>query len=236
MKEQNWVFMPKFPGQFPLSTDSVLLADFVSVSGTASIADLGAGSGTIGLLLCARHRQCRVDGIELQERSVQLAQEIIRLNQMEDRVSVRCGDLRQIEDIFPANRCDAVVSNPPYFPADSGKTAAEDSLAIARTELCCTLSDVCRAAAYLLRYGKPFYLVHRPERLCDLMTELRRYHLEPKRLRFVCHRPSLAPSLVLIESRLGGNPGLTVLPTLLLHEEDGSETAEYRRIYGFGGI
>ena len=235
MKEPNWVTMPNLPGQFPLSTDSVLLADFASISGVASVFDLGAGSGTIGLLLCARHPKCRVSGIELQDQSAALAQEVIRLNKMEDRVSVTCGDLRQIEAYFPANRCDAVLSNPPYFPADSGKAAAEGSLAIARTELCCTLSDVCRAAAYLLRYGKPFYLVHRPERLCDLMTELRRYRLEPKRLRFVCHRPSLPPSLVLIESRLGGNPGLNLLPNLILHDEDGTETAEYRRIYGFGG-
>lgn len=234
MKE-NWITLPRLPEQFPLSTDSVLLADFVRLPPSASVADLGAGIGTLGLLLCARHPDCRVDGLELQVQAVEAAQDAIRENGMEGRVSVVRGDLRQIADLFPVGRYDAVVSNPPYFPAGSGAAAASETLALARTELGCTLTDVCSAAARLLHWGGCCFLVHRPERLCDLITELRANRLEPKRLRLVRHRPDAPPCLVLLESRLGGKPGLAIEPDLLLRDESGRESEEYRRIYGLGG-
>lgn len=232
---EHWISLPRLPEQFPLGTDSVLLADFVRLPPAASVADLGAGVGTLGLLLCARHPDCRVDGVELQSPAVMAAQDAIRENGMEGRVSVVQGDLRQIADFSPAGRYDAVVANPPYFPAGSGAAAASESLALARTELDCTLADVCRAAAWLLHWGGRFFLVHRPERLCDLVTELRGNRLEPKRLRLVRHRSDAPPCLVLLESRLGGNSGLTIGPDLLLRDADGQESEEYRRIYGLGG-
>ena len=232
---EHWISLPRLPEQFPLGTDSVLLADFVRLPPAASVADLGAGVGTLGLLLCARHPDCRVDGVELQSPAVMAAQDAIRENGMEGRVSVVQGDLRQIADFSPAGRYDAVVANPPYFPAGNGAAAASESLALARTELGCTLADVCRAAAWLLHWGGRFFLVHRPERLCDLVTELRGNRLEPKRLRLVRHRSDAPPCLVLLESRLGGNSGLTIGPDLLLRDADGQESEEYRRIYGLGG-
>lgn len=232
---ENWISLPRLPEQFPLGTDSVLLADFVRLPPAASVADLGGGVGTLGLLLCARHPDCRVDGVELQSPAVMAAQDAIRENGMEGRVSVVQGDLRQIADFSPAGRYDAVVANPPYFPAGNGAAAASESLALARTELGCTLADVCRAAAWLLHWGGRFFLVHRPERLCDLVTELRGNRLEPKRLRLVRHRSDAPPCLVLLESRLGGNSGLTIGPDLLLRDADGQESEEYRRIYGLGG-
>ena len=232
---EHWISLPRLPEQFPLGTDSVLLADFVRLPPSASVADLGAGVGTLGLLLCARHLDCRVDGVELQSPAVEAAQDAIRENGMEGCVSVVQGDLRQIADFSPAGRYDAVVSNPPYFPAGSGASAASEALALARTELGCTLADVCRAAAWLLHWGGCCFLVHRPERLCDLVTELRGNRLEPKRLRLVRHRPDALPCLVLLESRLGGKPGLTIGPDLLLRDADGRESEEYQRIYGLGG-
>lgn len=232
MDQRQWIRFPRLPDQFPLSTDSVLLAYFAAPSGRCSIMDLGAGCGTLGLLLAASNPICRVDGIELQEQSVRSAEAVIRLNGLEEQVSVLPDDIRDIPAKYPANSYDAVLSNPPYFPVGHGASAASEALAIARTELCCTLHDLCRAAAHLLRWGAPFYLVHKPERLCDLLTTLRSCRLEPKRLRFVRNKSSAAPSLVLIESRLGGNPSLQILPDLILRNEDGSETLEYRVIYG----
>lgn len=231
----TWISLPRLPEQFPLGTDSVLLSDFVRLPPNALAADLGAGAGTLGLLLCARHPDCRVNGLELQSPAAEAAQAVIRENGMEGRVSVAQGDLRQIADFAPAGRYDVVVSNPPYFPAGSGASAASEALALARTELGCTLAEVCAAAAWLLRWGGLFFLVHRPERLCDLMTELRGHGLEPKRLRLVRHRPDAPPCLVLLESRRGGKPGLTIEPELLLRDENGRESDEYRRIYGLGG-
>jgi len=232
MEERTWIRFPEFPDQFPLSTDSVLLADFAAVRGRKRVMDLGAGCGTLGLLLCASDPNCTAEGLELQRSSVLQAREIIRLNGMEQRVTVTEGDLRQIRAICRPGSYDAVVSNPPYFPAGRGAASANEAIAIARTELCCTLMDVCSAAAWLLPTGAPFYLVHKPERLCDLMTALRNHRLEPKRMRFVRHTPTALPALVLIESRKGGNPGLAMMQDLILHREDGTETPEYRRIYG----
>ena len=232
MEERTWIRFPEFPDQFPLSTDSVLLADFAAVRGRKRVMDLGAGCGTLGLLLCAADAGCAVEGLELQRGSVQQAEEIIRLNNMEDRIRVTEGDLRRIREYYRPGYFDAVVSNPPYFPAGRGAASANEAIAIARTELCCTLEDVCSAAAWLLPTGAPFYLVHKPERLCDLMTALRNHRLEPKRMRFVRHAPAALPALVLIESRKGRNPGLSMMQDLILHREDGTETPEYRRIYG----
>ena len=146
----TWISLPRLPEQFPLGTDSVLLADFVRLPSKALAADLGAGVGTLGLLLCAREPDCRVDGIELQAQAVDAARAVIRENGMEGRVSVARGDLRQIADFSPAGRYDAVVANPPYFPAGSGAAAASESMALARTELGCTLAEVCAAAAWVV--------------------------------------------------------------------------------------
>lgn len=235
MNQPKWIQFPRLPDQFPLSTDSVLLADFAAISGRSQVMDLGAGCGTLGLMLAASNPNCTCTGMELQEASVRQAEAVIRLNGMDDRVSVLQGDIREIESLYKSGSFDAVLSNPPYFPVGHGAVAASDALAIARTELCCTLSDLCKAAAWLLRWGSPFYLVHRSERLCDLICELRSHRLEPKRLRFVRHRPNSAPSLVLIESRLGGKSGLNLQQDLILQYEDGTYTEEYRRIYGLEG-
>ena len=232
MEERKWIRFPKLPDQFPLSTDSVLLADFAALRGKTRVMDLGAGCGTLGLLLCASNPGCTAEGLELQQNSVNQAEAVIRLNGLQERVTVSQGDLRQIRTLYAANSFDAVLSNPPYFPAGHGANAADEALAIARTELCCTLEDVCAAAAWLLKFGAPFYLVHKPERMCDLMNALRQNRLEPKRLRFVRHSPSAIPSLVLLESRLGGKPGLSMLQDLILHDGSGAKTSEYRRIYG----
>ena len=232
--KQPFLKFPALPDQFPLGTDSVLLSAFVSLRGGAAVFDLGAGCGTLGLLLGASYPDCRVEGIELQPAAVAAAREIIRQNGMEGRVSVIEGDLRQL-DRLPAKKYDAVVSNPPYFPVGSGARAPADSRALSRMELCCTLEDVSRAASRLLRSGGSFFLVHRPERLCDLMAALRACRLEPKRLRLVRDRPGAPPSLVLLESRKDGKCGLSIGPDLLLHGEDGAESEEYRRIYHLGG-
>ena len=228
----TWISLPRLPEQFPLGTDSVLLADFVRLPSKALAADLGAGVGTLGLLLCAREPDCRVDGIELQAQAVDAARAVIRENGMAGRVSVARGDLRQIADFSPAGRYDAVVANPPYFPAGSGAAAASESMALARTELGCTLAEVCAAAAKLLNFGGRFCVCIRPERLCELFCEMRSAGVEPKRLRLVAKCPGKAPWLVLVEGRRGGKSGMTVMPDLFVHGEDGGYSAEMKEIYG----
>lgn len=216
---------------FRLGTDSILLANFATPVKGKNIADLGAGGSALGVLLCAENGKCEVTGIELQEKACEISRRNIEINALHDRLHIMQGDIRQIKALLPANSFDAVISNPPYFPVGSGAQATEPAFAIARTERCCTLNDLCSAAAWLLRYGGSFYLVHRPERLAELMYLLKSHRLEPKRLRFVRHHPGAAVSLVLIESRCGGKSGLQIENDLILFDKNGTQTREYREIY-----
>ena len=213
---------------FRLSTDSVVCSWFSRFKPFDRIADLGCGSGAIALMLLASDPTLQVTGIELQPEAAATARENATRNQIS--FTVLEGDLRQIRTLLPANSMDGVISNPPYFPVGSGK-AAEGPLARARSEETCSLSQLCSAAVWLLRWGGTFTLVHRPERLADLIWELRCRKLEPKRIRFVRHKPDRPISLVLLEARKGGKPGLAYEPDLVLFSSDGSETEEYRTMY-----
>lgn len=226
---QNGITFAQLQSQFPLGTDGVLLADFAKDC-SGAVCDLCAGCGQIGLLLAAT-TNAAITCVELQQTAYTQIQYNITANGLSDRLRAIQGDVRQVRTLFAHAAFDAVVCNPPYFPVDSGFVAKDPSIAVSRTELCCTLADVCAAAAWLLKYGGSLYLVHKPERLTDILTLLRENHLEPKLLRFVQHKQDAPFNLVLVKAALGGKPGITYLPTLMLHQADGSVSAEYRRIY-----
>ncbi len=214
--------------QFPLGTDSVACAAFARFPKGVHIADLGCGSGAIGLMLLASDPTCRVTGIELQPDAAQAAKDNGAENNL--NLQVICGDLRKIRELLPPASVDGCISNPPYFPVGSGQTAA-GSRGDARSEATCSLSQLTDAAAWLLPTGGKFCLVHRPERLADLIWELRSRQLEPKRIQFVRHSSKKPVSLVLMEARKGGRPGLVYEPDLILWNEDGTPTAQADQIY-----
>lgn len=217
--------------QFRLSTDSMVLADFCRSGVRGQVLDLGCGCGALSLLLLGAHPKLRVTGIELQPDAAQQAQENAARNDLCGRFTVVCGDLRQPHAQLRPGSFACVVSNPPYFPPQSGYCSEAEALRLARSEAGCTLAELCAAAARALQWGGRFFLVHKPERLVDLAVSLRAARLEPKRIRFVRHRAQSAVSLVLLEARLGGKPGLGYEPDLILYDADGRESAEYRRIY-----
>ena len=192
--------------QFSLSTDSIALADFARVFSGARVCDLGCGCGALGLLLLAKCETLQVTGVEIQEPAARCAAENAAQNGL-SQFSVLHGDLREYRTLLPANGFDIVVSNPPYYPVSGGAAPEKLPLAIARSEVCCTLSDLCACAAWCLRFGGSFFLVHKPERLTDLLVTLRENRLEPKRLQFVRHHPEASVSLVLVEARSGAKPG-----------------------------
>ncbi|MBS1384876.1 MAG: methyltransferase [Flavonifractor sp.] len=198
-------------GGFPLGQDTLLLGRFATLRRGGRVCDLGCGAGALPLLLLARESSLDLSGVELDGEAAALA----RRNLAENGLSgvIRTGDLRRVREQFPAGRFDLVVSNPPYFPAGSGESGGS-----ARMELCCTLTQVCAAAAFLLKNGGRFALVHRPERLAGLMEALGQSGLEPKRLQMVQHDRDKPPSAVLVEAVRQGRPGLSVLPTLILNE------------------
>ena len=198
-------------GGFPLGQDTLLLGRFATLRRGGRVCDLGCGAGALPLLLLARESSLDLSGVELDGEAAALA----RRHVAEIGLSgvIRTGDLRRVREQFPAGRFDLVVSNPPYFPAGSGESGGS-----ARMELCCTLTQVCAAAAFLLKNGGRFALVHRPERLAGLMEALGQSGLEPKRLQMVQHDRDKPPSAVLVEAVRQGRPGLSVLPTLILNE------------------
>ena len=223
---RNGFTLETAPGGFPLSSDSILLSDFVKLPKDASVLDLGSGSGTLGLLLCAKDPRCSVTGLELDRAAHEAALGNLSRNGLTPRMKSICADLRCVPSLFPAGCFHCCVSNPPYF---SGGFSSQ-TLPLARQDSCCSMSELFGAAAWALKFGGDFFLVHKPERLGELFVQAAQFHLEPKRLRLVRHRPGSEISLVLIAFRKGAKPGLKWEELCLFHE-DGTPTEAYRKIY-----
>lgn len=231
--EALWEGGPQFiqSEHFKLGTDSVLLADFVNIGSRQRGIDLGCGSGVLPLLLMSKSERLHMTGLEINPEAAKTAEANLEANKLAERGSIVTGDIRLCKELFKSGEFDLVVANPPYFAEGSGKQSTDEAKAAARTETMCTLGEVCRAAAYLCRTGGVFCLVHRAERLCDVLCILRESGLEPKRLRTVAHDASKEPSLILVEARRGGSSGMKLLPPLFIRNPDGSETQEILKIY-----
>ena len=230
---QLWQDGPYFAqaGHFRLSTDCVLLADFINTTGFKSGIDLGCASGAIALLLLSKSEKLHMSGLEIIPEAAELARLNMEKNGLEGRSRIIEGDIRLHRELFRPGSFDLVAANPPYFPVGGGFVSPDRGRASARAEGSCTLEDICAAAAFLCRTGGSFSLVHKPERLSEVFCCMSGHGIEPKRLRLVCHRPGAAPNLVLIEGRRGGKPGLKIEAPLYIHEADGNMSAESRRIY-----
>ena len=219
---------------FKLGTDSVLLAHFTNTARVRRAIDLGSGAGVLSVLLAGREAKLHMDAVDILPEAVALTAENAGLNGLEGRISPQRIDIRQIQGNLPAGAYDLAVSNPPYFATGSGKRAPEEKKACTRDETLCTLDQLCAAAAYLLRWGGRFSLVYRPERLSTLFCTMSRHGIEPKRLRTVAQRPESPPSLILVEGRRGGNPGIDLEAPLVLQDVSGEDSPEIRAIYHRG--
>lgn len=213
------------PGTFALSTDSVLLSDYVHLSSADRVLDLGSGCGTLGVLLCAKSSGCHITGIELDATAHDAALSNIARNQLQARMNSICADLRSVSSMLRAGSFDICVSNPPYFfGGPSSRTP------LARRNDCCSTLELFQAAAWALRFGGDFYMVQRPENLAQLCHAAVSCGLEPKHLRTVRHRPSSQISLILLHCKKGAKPGLS-WDSLCLFTEQDAPTDEYKRIY-----
>lgn len=207
-------------------TDALLLAAFIGKRGHLAL-ELGGGSGIISMLLSVRERFEHIVCAEIQPSYADLIKRNIALNGLEDRLCARCTDVRDVGALGESGSFDAVFSNPPYMTVRSGSLCQADAKSIARHEMNGTIDDFAMCAAKMLKYGGRFYTVYRCDRLIDLIDALRKNRLEPKRMTFVFARPSLAPSMVLTEARLGGKTDLRVTRPLILSGEDGENSADY---------
>ena len=212
-------------GAFPLSTDSMCLAHFVRLPKRSRVLDLGSGCGTLGLLLCAKDSLCHVTGLELTETAHLAALHNIRSNHLESRMESICADLRQLPPEF-TGRFDCCVSNPPYF---SGGPAAQRT-PLARREDCCSPAELFAAAAKALKFGGDFFLVHKPERLAELIARGSEVSLEAKRLLLLRHKALGPITLICLQFRKGGKPGLKIEENSL-YDCNHNSTAYYRSVY-----
>lgn len=213
-------------GAFPLSTDSMVLSHFARLPRNARVLDLGSGCGTLGLLLCSKDAGCTVTGLELTESAHAMALENIRRNALDARMISICADLRSVSAMFSPGQFDLCISNPPYF--SSGP--ASKRLPLARREDACTAAELMHSAAWALKYGGDFCLVHRPERLAELIALAAENALEAKRLLLLRHHPGAPVNLIFLQLRKGGKPGLQ-WEEMTLHLSDGSPSPDYQKIY-----
>lgn len=214
------------PGAFPLSTDSVALAGFTKLPRNASVLDLGSGCGTLGMLLCAGDENCCVTGVELDEDAHRTACKNASENGISHRLSSICADIQTIPSFIKAGSFTCCISNPPYFSSGPQSKTVPN----ARRDDLCSMDTLMHSATWALKFGGDFFLVHRPERLAELIACAAKYGLEAKRLLLLRHRPGDHVNLVFVQLRKGAKPGL-VLEEECLFDLNNKPTDYYRRIY-----
>lgn len=208
------------PEKFCFGGDAVLLADFVKVRPGENVLDLGTGNGIIPLLLSAKTQAAHITGLEIQEDIVEMARRSVSHNGLNDRIDIVEGDIKEAADIFKPAFFDVITTNPPYMLAEHGLRNPDDSRAIARHEVLCSLDDILRESMKLMQDKSRFYMIHRPFRLTEIMIKMNYYKIEPKRIRFVHPYIDKEPTMVLIEGVRGARPRVTVEPPVVLHTRE----------------
>lgn len=216
---------------FCFGVDAVLLANFADVKRGAEVIDLGTGTGIIPVLIAGKTEARHITGLEIQEEMAEMASRSVSMNGLEERVKIVCGDIRNHSRLFGSSTFDVVVTNPPYMNQGGGLINLSDTKAIARHEILCTLEDVISAASKLLKPGGQMAMVHRPERLVDILCLMRNYKIEPKYIRFVHPSPYKKANLLLIKGSKGGRPQLKMMDPLYIYDEKGNYSEEINRIY-----
>ena len=231
--QRNGLKIIQDPERFCFGMDAVLLSGFANAKEGDRVLDLGTGTGIIPILMSAKTKARELIGLEIQEESADMARRSVRLNDLEDKVKIVQGDIKEAGQIFDAASFDVVTSNPPYMINSHGLQNPDAPKAIARHEVCCSLEDVVAAAARCLKSGGKFYMVHRPFRLAEIMVVMHEYKLEPKRMQLVYPFVDKEPSMVLIEGARGGKSRITVEKPLIIYEAPGKYTPEIYDIYGY---
>lgn len=228
---RNGYMIIQDPERFCFGVDAVLLTGFVQVKKGETVLDLGTGTGVIPILLEAKTQGEHFIGLEIQSESVEMARRSVQMNELESKIEIHEGDIKNLENLYKLSSFDVITTNPPYMNEGGGLINDYSPKAIARHELLCNLEDVICGASRLLRPMGRFYMIHRPHRLIDIITLLRKYKLEPKRLRFIHSRVEKEPAMVLVEAVRGGKPMLKVEPPLVIYKENGEYTDEIIKIY-----
>ena len=218
---------------FCFGMDAVLLSGFAMVKKGERTLDLGTGTGIIPILLEAKTEGEHFSALEIQREVADMARRSVSLNGLEEKIQIVEGDIREASQIFGAASFDVVTSNPPYMNDAHGLKNPDLPKAIARHEVLCTLDDVVREASRVLKTGGRFYMVHRPHRLAEIITVLRGYKLEPKRMKMVHPFADRGANMVLIEAVKGGGVFLKMEAPVIVFKEPGVYADEIRDVYGY---
>lgn len=217
---------------FRFGVDAVLLANFAKVKKGARVIDLCSGTGIIPFILAGKTDAANITGIEIQEPMVDMAKRSVEFNKLQHRLDFINKDLKDIEFLKKLPKVDVVTVNPPYKLKNSGIINMDDENAIARHEICCTLEDVIKAAKGVLKDNGRIYMIHRPDRLADIICTMRQYKIEPKLIRMIQPNFRKAPNMVLIEGQNNGGTFLKWEAPLYIYNIEGGYTEEIDRIYG----
>lgn len=217
---------------FCFGIDSILLSDYAkNIKKDAEVIDIGTGTGIIATLLCKKTKLKKIYGIEIQKEVADMAKRSIELNGLEDKFEIINDNVKNLSSVLSNNSIDAIVTNPPYKKASTGLLNTSEKQLISRHEIECTLEDIAKVSYKLLKSKGELYMVHRAERLVDLMQVLRENRLEPKDIRFVHSKYNEKPNLILIRCVKDANEFLKIDKPLVVYNEDGSYTDEILEIY-----
>lgn len=220
------------PGKFCFGMDAVLLSNFAHVKKGEKVLDLGTGTGIIPILLTAKTEGEKFVGLEIQEDSADMARRSVAHNHLEEKVEIVTGDIKEAATVFGLASFDVITTNPPYMIGQHGIANASDTKAIARHEVLCTLDDILRESARVLKPRGRFYMVHRPFRLAEILSKMIEVGIEPKRMRMVHPFIDKEPNMVLIEGMRGANSRMTVEKPLIVYKEVGVYSDELLGEYG----
>lgn len=220
------------PKKFCFGMDAVLLSAFANLRKGDNVLDLGTGTGIIPILLAAKTDAKHYDALEIQPDSVDMAKRSVIFNKLEDKINIICGDICKASEIFGKSTFDAVTANPPYMNNNHGLKNPTMPKAIARHEILCTLDDVIRESAAVLKEHGRLYIIHKPFRLAEIFTTLKRYKLEPKKMCLVHPFIDKEPNMVLIEAVKDGNPMIKIEPPIIVYNTPGKYTDRILKIYG----
>ena len=217
---------------FCFGIDSVLLSDFAkNIRNNSKLMDLGTGTGILCILLSGKTKNTTFVGTEIQQEVAEMANRSVKLNNLEDRINILNENILNLKNIYNEKSFDAVVTNPPYKKNNTGVVNIEDKKLISRHEVTASLEDFIHTASYLLKDFGEFYMVHRPDRLVDIFSIMRKEKIEPKIIRFVYPKNNKKTNMVLIKGVKLGNPFLEYEENLIVYNEDGSYTDEILKIY-----
>lgn len=231
--QRNGLHIIQNKEKFCFGMDAVLLSGFAKVKEGETVLDLGTGTGIIPILLCGKTKAKHLTGLEIQPESSEMADRSVRLNDLQERIKIVEGDIKQASTIFQKASFDVITCNPPYMIGQHGLKNDADAKAIARHEILCTLEDVVREASVLVKPGGRFYLVHRPFRLPEIISVCMRYKMEPKRMRLVYPYVDQEPNMVLLEMVRGGKPRMQVEKPLIVYKDKNVYTDEIFDVYGY---